>query len=113
LRQPLRQRNGRAKPSKSAWPDADRDGIKRRRRDTRFGQDLFRHGRQGRGLAPRCIMQGRGQHCAITQQRCGTALARTFKGENQHVPNLCARRFMRASWQDVPLISRSRPMARS
>jgi hypothetical protein len=58
-------------------------------------------------------MQGRGQHGAITQQRRGTLRERAFKGENQHGSNLRARHFMRASWQDVPLISRSRPMARS
>jgi hypothetical protein len=52
-------------------------------------------------------MQGRGQHGAIAQKRRGTPRERTFKGENQHVPNLRARRFMRASWQDAPLISRS------
>jgi hypothetical protein len=58
-------------------------------------------------------MQGRGQDGAVPQKRCGTPRERTFKGENQHLPNLRARRFMRASWQDAPLISRSRPMARS
>jgi hypothetical protein len=58
-------------------------------------------------------MQGRGQHGAVTQQRHGTPRERTFKGENQHLPNLRARRFMRASWQDAPLISRSRPMAQN
>jgi hypothetical protein len=58
-------------------------------------------------------MQGRGQYGAVPQKRCGTPRERTFKGEYQHLPNLRTRRFMRASWQDAPLISRSRPMARS
>jgi hypothetical protein len=113
LRQAFRQRNGGAQPGKSARPDANRNGVQRRRRNPRFRQDLLGHGRQGRRLAARCIMQGRGQHGAVPQKRCGTPRERTFKGENQHVSNLRARRFMRASWQDVPLISRSRPMAQN
>jgi hypothetical protein len=64
-------------------------------------------------MAARRLMQGRGQDGAVPQKRCGTPRERTFKGEYQHLPNLRTRRFMCASWQDAPLISRSRPMAQN